>query len=152
MPRIALAHPIAGAPVLPPGIVNEHRPALIVETPRLVLRAREPGDIDVLDVTILVKPGLAEAGWLRFSLRPGRDREVELGFFLEPAHRGRGLMREAARVATPRALRLLGARGLCALLPADALAAERVVRALGLVAATRRGSLRRFEKDLCGLI
>ena len=153
MSQIAFAHPISGAPVFPSrGTGGTARPALTIETSRLVLRARESADVDLLDVAILLKPGLIEAGWLQFSLRPGQYREVELACFLEPAHRGRGLMREAARAAAPKALRLLGARGLCMLLPADAAAAEQVARALGLVAAPRRGHLRRFEKDLCGLI
>lgn len=125
---------------------------LAIETPRLILRAHQGDDPKLLGVTILLKPGLAEAGWMQFSLREGRDHEVELGFFLEPSCRGRGLMREAALAAVPQVLRLLDARVLCATVPADSPAAESVTRALGLIASSRRGSNRRFEKDLCGLI
>lgn len=155
MPQTAIAHPPQGVPIMPSSMVAgdiRSGSSFAIETPRLLLRARETREPNVLDVAILLKPGLVEAGWLRFSLRPSRDGEVELDFFLEPAQRGQGLMREAARAATPRALRLLGARSLGASLPADAVSAHKVARALGLVPSARRGSLRRFEKDLCGLI
>ncbi|MGQ0659736.1 GNAT family N-acetyltransferase [Sphingosinicella sp.] len=144
MAALALAMPAAqtsGAPRSLPAI----------ETPRLVLRARDsaPGTVDL---AILLKPGLAEAGWIGFALGGGADRVAELCFFLAPLYRGRGLMREAARAAAPPALRLLGARGVRATLPADAPAAHEVARALGLAASSRRGPMRRFEKDLCGLL
>ena len=61
-------------------------------------------------------------------------------------------MREAACAAAPSALRSLRARGLSAKLPAEAQAAHKIVRALGLTPAPRRGRVRRFEKDLCGLL
>lgn len=155
MPQLAIAHTGNRTPVLPPRRAGDgmlSRRALTIETPRLLLRSSKPADPNVLDVAILLKRGLVEVGWLQFSLRDAREREVELGFFLEPVHRGCGLMREAARAAAPQALRLLGAWSLSALLPPGSEAAQKVARALGLVAAARRGSLQRFEKDLCGLI
>lgn len=155
MRQAAIAEPVTEpAVMLPRKTANRSTGPirLAIETPRLILRAHEGDDPTVLGVTILLKPGLAEAGWMRFSLREERDREVELEFFLESSCRGRGLMREAACAAVPQVLRLLNARVLGAALPADSGAAEGVVRALGLVASSRRGATRRFEKDLCGLI
>lgn len=155
MGHIAIAQPAHGphatsSPQKAPR--RSSRPLLAIETPRLILRAHDAADPEVVGVTILLKPGLAEAGWMRFTPCAGVAGEVELGFFLEPSCRGRGLMREAARAALPQVLRLLGARTLCAMVPADAPAAESVARSLGLVASSRRGAMRRFEKDLCGLI
>lgn len=155
MPQAAIAQPVSGLTVVPSARApkrSSSRSRLAIETPRLVLRARATGHAHALDVMILVKPGLFNAGWIRFGLRDAVDREVELGFFLESAYRGRGLMCEAVRAAVPQALRLLGARMLYATLPADAPAAQRVARALGLAESSGRGPMRRFEKDLRGLI
>lgn len=123
-----------------------------IETVRLVLLARASNDPETVELAILLKPALAEAGWIAFNLENRKDRVAGLCFFLAPLYRGRGLMREAARAAAPPALRLLGARALRATLPADAPAAHGVARALGLAASSRRGAMWRFEKDLCGLL
>ena len=147
MSQVAIAHPPSGTPVMPRSRIGGAR--LAVETPRLLLRGI--GEAGALELAILLKPGLVEAGWLRFSLGSAQARDVGIGFFLEPEHRGCGLMREAVRAATPQALRLLGAKSLYALLPADAPAAHKVAAALGLAPGARRGALRRYEKDLCGL-
>lgn len=121
-----------------------------IETPRLVLRARAAPS--VVDLAIYAKPGLEQAGWIAFTLSDDADRVADLRFLLFAAHRGRGLMREAACAAAPPALRLLRARGLRAVLPAEAPAAHGVARALGLAPLPRRGAMRCFEKDLCGLL
>lgn len=155
MRQAAIAEPVLEPAVAPPRKTAKRSTGsvrLAIETPRLILRAHQGDDPGVLAVTILLKPGLAEAGWMQFRLHDERDREVELGFFLEPSCRGRGLMREAALAAVPQMLRMLDARVLSAALPADSPAAESVARALGLAASSRRGSKCRFEKDLCGLI
>ena len=156
MPQAAIAQPVSGPSVIPvQGVMKQRasRSSLpTIETSRLVLRARATGDADTLAMTILLKPGLFEAGRIQFDLRDAVDREVEFRFFLDPPFRGRGLMREAVRAAAPQALRLLGARLLYATLPADALAAQQVARALGLSPSPGRGPMRRFEKDLGGLI
>lgn len=155
MPQAAIAQPVSGPSVIPvQGVMQQRvsRSLPTIETSRLVLRARATGEPDTLGMTILLKPGLFEAGWIQFDLRDAVEREVELRFFLQPPFRGRELMREAARAAAPQALRLLGARLLYATLPADALAAQQVARALGLAPSPGRGPMRRFEKDLGGLI
>jgi RimJ/RimL family protein N-acetyltransferase len=155
MTHIALAQPVQSPPLwnvparVPRNPVSAAPP---IETPRLALRSADVSDAGVVELTILLKPNLAEAGWVRFSLAEDSARVVELSFFLAPPYRGRGLMPEAARAAAPRALRLLGAQVFRAILPADAAAAQGVARALGLAAAPGRGATRRFEKDLCGLI
>lgn len=125
-------------------------PISAIETPRLVLRPRAvPGGVDF---ALYAKPGLEEAGWIAFTLREEGDRVADLRFLLFAAHRGRGLMREAACAAAPPALRLLRAGGLSAKLPADAQAAHKIARALGLTPAAHRGAMQCFEKDLCGLL
>lgn len=152
MPHAASAQSLSGQSPASSPSRSPTRALLAIDTPRLFLRAQFDGDPGNLLVTILLRPGLAEVGWMEFGLHQGPDRKVELGFFLDPTCRGRGLMREATRAALPQALRLLDARLLCATLPAGAPAAERIVHALGLVATSRRGARNRFEKDLCALI
>lgn len=120
-----------------------------IETPRLVLRAQSRDPAGTVSVTILLKPGFVETGWIAFKLRDGLERAAELCFFLAPPHRGHGLMREALRAAAPRALRLLGARAIRATLPTDTLSAHAVARSIGLVEAAHRGTTKRFEKELC---
>lgn len=118
-----------------------------IETPRLVLRPQSSETAGTIGIAILLKPSFAEAGWMEFRLRG--DRAADLCFFLAPPYRGRSLMREAVRAAAPPALRLLGARSIRATLPADAPAARAVARSIGLIEASRRGAMTRFEKDLC---
>lgn len=120
-----------------------------IETPRLVLRSQSSDPAGTIRLTLLLKPNFAEAGWIEFSLRPGPDRAAELCFFLAVPYRGRGLMREAARAAAPRALRLLDARAIRTTLPADAQSAHAVARSIGLVETSGRGAMKRFEKELC---
>lgn len=152
MPQAAIAQTFSTPAVSRKAAKQPARPVLAIETSRLILRAEWTHEPNVLRVAVLLKPGLMEAGWLRFDLRNEIDRDVELGFFLEAPHRGRGLMHEAARAALPQVLRLFKARTLGATVPSSAPAAESVARRLGLVAMSRRGAGRRFEKDLCGLI
>ena len=152
MPQAAIAQSLSGQTAIPSPRRSPPRPLLAIDTARLSLRAHYGDDPGVVRVAILLQPGLGEAGWMQLSMGDGLDREVELGFFLDPSCRGRGLMREATRAALPQVLRLLDARLLSAMVPADAPAAERVVQALGLRATARGGANRRFEKDLCGLI
>lgn len=152
MQQIAVAGRPRGAFATPLPVNGCTCRGLSIETTRLVLRAVDAADPGMVELTILLKPGFVEAGRIRFVLRGGIDREAEFDCFLEPSWRRRGLMREAALAAAPRVLHLLRARSIHMMLPADARAAQGIARALGLVASPARGTLLRFEKDLCGLI
>ncbi len=126
--------------------------ALHLETPRLLARSNAGGE-DGIRFTLFEKAAQREIGWISLSVAEGEDKIAELRCFVEASERGRGLSREALRAVVPAALGRVRAQGLRADIPIDDAAALATARGIGMRPSGRgRGSVQRFEKDLCALL
>lgn len=127
----------------------EHRAEVSPEWLARLRAAQEPGPW-THGFALVERAGGATVGSCAYTGPPDADGVVEIAYVVEPAYRGRGYAREAARALVDHALNAGGARRVRAHTRADNPASARVLRAcdftlLGEVVLPDDGPVLRWE-------